>query len=181
MIYYIDGKIVIKKKDFVVIETAGIGYKVFMSPDAVFGLPEEGKKFKLYCHLSVGRDSETLYGFPSKENLEFFESLVNLSGIGPKTAVQVASIAPMDVLKEGIQKNDEEIIRKIFAIGKSKGQRVIFELSRKIQNEPEGDDAFSTLCSLGFSKKDSLNALKNVSKDKSIDERVKEALKILDR
>ncbi len=181
MIYYINGKIEFKEKDFVVIDTGGVGYKVFMSPDAILTLPKEGSNFKLYCHLNTTRDSETLYGFPAKENLEFFERLVNLSGIGPKTAVQVASIAPMDVLKEGIQNNDQEILQKIFAIGKSKGQRVIFELSRKIQEEPEEDVAFSTLCSLGFSKKESLAALKGVPKDKSANERVKEALKFLDR
>ncbi len=181
MIYYLDGKITLKKKDFVVIETAGVGRKVHMSPDAIAGLPAEGENFKLFCYLNIGRNSERLYGFPSRENLEFFESLINLSGIGPKTAVEVASIAPMKELKRGIKEDDEEILEKIFSIGKKRGQRVIFELSRRIKEEPDEDGALQALTSLGFNKKDAAAALKGVSKDKDVDERVKEALKLLDR
>ncbi len=180
MIYYLDGKITIKGKDFVVIETQGVGRKVHMSPEAVLDLPSVNNKFKLFCYLNIGRDSQRLYGFPSKENLDFFESLINISGIGPKTAVQVASIATMDKLKEGIRNDNQEILDKIFKIGKKKGQRVIFELSRRVKEEPEDDPAIETLISLGFSKKDANAALKGASKDISVEERVKEALKLLD-
>ncbi len=180
MIYYLDGKIALKKKDFVVIDTNGVGRKAFMSSDAIKKLPKEGEGYKLYCYLNIGRNSERLYGFLSRENLEFFESLINLSGIGPKTAMQVASIAPMDELKEGIKKDDQDIMEKIFKIGKKRGQRVIFELSRRIKEEPNEDAASQTLVSLGFSKKDAQAALKGISKEKGVDERVKEALKLLD-
>ncbi len=180
MIYYLNGEIAIKGKDFVVVDTAGVGRKVYMAPDAVKNLPAKGKKYKLFCYLNIGRNSERLYGFPSRENLEFFESLINLSGIGPKTAVEVASIAPMEELKRGIREDDEEILEKIFSIGKKRGQRVIFELSRRIKEEPGDDPAVQTLVSLGFSKKDAAAALKGVSKKKEVDERVKEALKMLD-
>ncbi len=181
MIYYLDGKIAIKGEDFVVIDTGGVGRKAYMSSDAIKNLPPKGEDFKLFCYLNIGRNSQRLYGFPSKENLEFFESLINLSGIGPKTAVQVASIAPMEEMKKGIKNDNEEILDKIFDIGKKRGQRVIFELSRRIKEEPGKDDgAVQTLTSLGFSKKDAKAALKGVSKDKSVDERVKEALKLLD-
>lgn len=182
MIYYLDGKITIKKDDFVVIDTNGVGRKVYMSPDAVDNIPAEGENYKLFCYLNIGRNSQRLYGFPSKENLEFFESLINLSGIGPKTAVKVASIAPMEELKKGIKNDNEEILEKIFDIGKKRGQRVIFELSRRIKEDPgkKNDPAIGTLVSLGFSKEDARAALKGVSKDKEVDERVKEALKLLD-
>ncbi|MGM0439031.1 MAG: Holliday junction branch migration protein RuvA [Patescibacteria group bacterium] len=180
MIYYLDGKIAIKKDDFVVIDTNGVGRKAYMSPDAVKNLPPVGENFKLFCYLNIGRNSERLYGFPTKENLEFFESLINLSGIGPKTAVQVASIAPMEEMKKAIKNDNQEVLDKIFDIGKKRGQRVIFELSRRIKEAPEEDGVVQTLVSLGFSKKDASAALKGVSKDKSVDERVKEALKLLD-
>ncbi len=180
MIYYLDGEIAIKGEDFVVIDTGGVGRKAYMSSDAVENLPPKGEKFKLFCYLNIGRNSQRLYGFPSKENLEFFESLINLSGIGPKTAVKVASIAPMDEMKKAIKNDNQEVLDKIFDIGKKRGQRVIFELSRRIKEEPEEDGAVQTLTSLGFSKKDASAALKGVSKDKSVDERVKQALKLLD-
>ncbi len=180
MIYYLDGKITIKGKDFVVIDVDGVGRKVYMSSDAIESLPAERESFKLFCYLNIGRNSEKLYGFPSRENLEFFESLINLSGIGPKTALQVASIAPMDEMKKAIKNDNEEILDKIFDIGKKRGQRVIFELSRRIKEKPEEDGAVQTLTSLGFSKRDAGAALKGVSKEKSVDERVKEALKLLD-
>jgi len=180
MIYYLDGKITIKRKESVVIDVNGIGWKVFMDSAAVSELPEEGKNFKLFCYLNIGRNSQRLYGFSGRENLEFFEKLINLSGIGPKTALQVASIAPMEKLKKGIKDEDPEIMDEIFKIGKKRGQRVIFELSRTIKEKPEDDDAVKALVSLGFSKSDAAAALKGISKDNSVDERVKKALKLLD-
>lgn len=180
MIYYLDGQITIKGKNFVVIETAGVGRRVYMSPDAIAEMPAEGSNFKLFCYLNIGRSSQRLYGFLSRENLEFFESLINLSGIGPKTAVQVASIASMEKLKEGIKNDDAEILDQIFKIGKKKGQRVIFELSRRIKEEPNDDPALEALTSLGFTKKNALAALRSVSREGTIDKRVKEALKLLD-
>lgn len=181
MIHHLSGEISQKGDDFAVVDVNGVGYKVYMSSQAISELPQEGGDCTVFCYLNISRNSWRLYGFPSQANLEFFESLINLSGIGPKTAVKVASIAPMDELKEAIKNDDEEIIEQIYDIGEKRGKRVMFELSQRVQEEPSGEDeAVDGLTSLGFSKKDAQAALKTVSDDKSTEDRIEEALKVLD-
>ncbi len=176
MIYYLKGKIVLKEKEFLVVEVGSIGYKVFTLPKKE---DKAGEEITLFCFTqSTDRDIR-LYGFREKENLEFFEKLINMSGIGPKTALRIASIAPMGELKEGIEKGDEEIMRQIFSIGEKKGQQVVFELSRKLVKEPKEDEAFEALRGLGFPESDIKKALEEVPADKEKEERVAEALKIL--
>ncbi len=174
MIYYLKGEIVITEKDFVVVDVNGVGYKVFVASSAVLS-----KKVILYCYMQVTDKGFRLYGFENKENLDFFEKLMNISGIGPKTALRIASIAPMEEMKEAIKREDEEIMKEIFSIGEKKGQQIVFELSRKFIKEPEKDEVFETLQELGFSQARIKEVLKKVSCDNSKEERVKEALKIL--
>ncbi len=175
MIYYLKGTITIKEKDFVVIETGGIGYRVFIS-----GENDDFKKTTtLYCFMQKNEKDIRLYGFKKRENLELFEKLMKISGIGPKTALHIASIASVEELKEGIEKGDKQVMQKIFSIGKKKGQQVVFELSRKFVKETEDDDAFKILKNLGFCDTEINEALKKTSEKKSEEERVSEALKIL--
>jgi len=159
-----------------VIEVGGVGYKVFTVPKKS---DKEGEQTMIFCFMQATDRGIRLYGFREKENLEFFEKLINMSGIGPKTALRIASIAPMGELKEGIEKGDEEIMKQIFSIGEKKGQQVVFELSRKLVKEPKKDEAFQALKGLGFREDDIRDALGKVSAKKSKEERVEEALKVL--
>ncbi len=176
MIYYLKGKIIIKEDDYLVIDVNGVGYKVFAITEEI----EEGdKEIVLFCFTQSTEKDIRIYGFREKENLLFFEKLINISGIGPKTALRIASIASMPELKKGIEEDDREIMKKIFSIGKKKGQQVIFELSRKFIEEEKKDEAFLALKNLGFCEKKISEALKKVTKGKNEEERVEEALKIL--
>ncbi len=176
MIYYLKGKIIITEDDFVVVDVGGVGYKVFVDGDNEVNAKGETT---LYCFMQQNEKDVRLYGFKRKENLELFEKLIKISGIGPKTALRIASIASVEELKKGIDEEDKEIMKKIFSIGKKKGQQVVFELSRKFIKETEEDDAFKTLKGLGFCDTEINKALQKVSGKKNEEERVAEALKIL--
>ena len=154
MIYYLTGKVTLKEKDFVVLDVNGVGYKVFVDTDIC------KEKTTLYCFMQKTEKDIKLFGFKEKENLELFEKLMKISGIGPKTALRIASIASVEELKRGIEEEDSLVMKKIFSIGKKKGKQVIFELSEKIIQGEKEDDAFKILKNLGF-----------------CDERIKEALK----
>lgn len=94
MIAYLKGNIEIKKKDHIIIEVNGIGYKVFMPESAIEEL-ETGAEVKIYTYLRVREDDVSLYGFLSNEELTMFELLISVGGIGAKSAVSILSnIAP---------------------------------------------------------------------------------------
>ncbi len=177
MIYYLKGEIVTKGKDFVVMEVSGVGYKILLPENVIPSLKK--KECQLFCYMVIGEKDMRLFGFITEENLKFFESLLKISGIGPQTALKVASIAPMEKLKKGVEEEDEEIIDEILKIGKKKGERVIFEISGKIMKEERDDEAINILKELGFSKKEAQNALRDISKKESVEKRVEKALRNL--
>lgn len=171
MIYYLKGKITIKEKDFIIFDVQGVGYKVFV--DGYFN----DEKI-IYCFMQKSDKDIKLFGFKEKENLELFEKLIKMPGIGPKTALRIASIASVEELKEGIEKEDKEVMEKIFSIGKKKGQQVVFELTERFFEKKE-DEAFQALKGLGFSDDKINKALKKIKGFKNEEERIKKALKIL--
>jgi holliday junction DNA helicase RuvA len=178
MIYHLTGTIKLREDDFLVIDVNGVGYKVFVGCSKEESFKE---KCTIFCYMQKTEKDIRLYGFQTKENLELFEKLTKMAGIGPKTALRIASIASVEELRRGISEDDQEIIKKIFTIGKKKGQQVIFELSEKFIKEAKEDVAFQTLKNLGFCDSKINEALKKVKDEKNDEERVAKALKILGR
>ncbi len=176
MFYYLKGEITIREDDFVVIDVSGVGYRVNVCKDTPL---KKGEKATVYCHTQTTDNDTRLYGFCSKDNLELFEKLIKISGIGPKTALPVASCLTSEEVRVGIEKEDQVVIKKIFSIGKKKGQQVIFELSRKFIKEVEEDEAFATLKELGFAPAEIHRALEQTNSEMSSEERVSTALKNL--
>jgi len=187
MIYYLKGKIVDKKEDFVVVDVNGVGYKVLTAPETRDVL---GERDTLFCFVQKTEKDDRIYGFKKKENLELFEKLTKISGVGPKTAFHIASCFSIEELQKGIEKEDKKVMEKIFGIGKKKGQQVVFELSRKFIQEKKRprkkesgpgkkDEALETLKNLGFSDTEARRALEKTAQGKKEEERVAEALKIL--
>ena len=180
MIYHLHGKISSKKEDFFIIDVKGIGYKVFMDADSMKKIPSEGSECKIFCYFSLGDKIVKIYGFLAEEHLELFEFLLGISGIGPETAIRIANIGSIEKLKKGLESDDEEIIDKIMKIGKKKGERVVFEVSRKQKVRRGGDeDALKALRDLGFSRKEAESALREVPKKISTEDKIKRSLKFL--
>lgn len=176
MIYYLKGKVIVKEDDYLVVDVNNVGYKVFAITEEI----EEGdREIALFCFTQSTEKDIRIYGFKEKENLLFFEKLINISGIGPKTALRIASIASMAELKKGIENEDKEIMKKIFSIGKKKGQQVIFELSRKFIEEEKKDEVFDALKGLGFSDVEIKEALKIIPAEEEKEKRIEKALRVL--
>lgn len=185
MIAFLEGKIILKRDKFIVLETAGVGYKVFFNRQNLFSLPETGQPIKVFIFHDIKEDRSDLYGFLSFEQLEFFELLNDIHGVGPKAALEISVLGPLDKIKDRILKQDEKIFEGIPGIGAKRASSIILELTGKIklagQRSGSADEAESALMSLGFSKQQAKDALSHISGLKSTEDRIKLALKYLGR
>src|SRR3989344_1176136 len=186
MISYLEGKIILKRDKFIILEVNNIGYKVFLSRDTLYKLPEVGENLKLFCFQNVKEEALDLYGFLTYDELDFFEVLNDIRGVGPKAAIEIASVGPLDRIKDRILMQDEKIFEGIPGIGAKKAMTIILELTGKIKmlsslkSKKPKDDAESALTQLGFSSQQAQEALRSVPPNiKNVEERIKIALKSL--
>jgi Holliday junction DNA helicase RuvA len=188
MIGSVNGKIQHKASSFIILECAGVGYKVFITPVLLAQL-KAGQQLGLVTHTYVREDQITLYGFPSLPELEFFELLLTVSGVGPKSALGIMSLASLDMIKSAIVSEDPSVFTKVAGIGRKTAERVIIELKDKLkdaeQRAPvarEHSDALDALTALGYSQQEARDALKSVPPDiTNLQDKVKLALKKLTR
>ena len=207
MIAYLEGKIILKKEKFIVLDVQGVGYKVFLSKMALSKLPEIGKDLnpvrdykskekaqgeqisngvKVFCYLNVRENSLDLYGFLDSKELDFFEILENIHGIGPKVALEISSLGPLEKIKEKILSRDEKLFEGIPGIGRKRAMAIMLELTGKLRDvstqkkTAEIDEAEEGLVNLGFPRQNAKTALSQIPKDiKDPEQKIKEALKIL--
>ncbi len=191
MISYLEGKVLDKSEKFFMIGVNGIGYKIFSHSGILEKIPENGQNVKTWTHLYVREDAMDLYGFLIKEELEFFEILISISGIGPRSALGILEVAPVSSLKQAIVSEDETFFTKVSGIGRKTAQRLILELKSKLAKTvvlekggsfKEMGDAFEALVALGYRQGDVRRILNELPKDiKSMEAKVREALKRLGR
>ena len=186
MINYLRGKIIFKGDKFVTLEVNDIGYKVFVSRATFHNLPEIGENLKLFCFQNVKEEALDLYGFLTYDELDFFEVLNDIRGVGPKAAIEISSVGPLDKIKDRILMQDEKIFEGIPGIGAKKAMTIILELTGKIKmlsgpkSKGPADEAEDALSQLGFSRQQAKDALKQVPANiKNTEERIKQALKNL--
>lgn len=185
MIAYLDGKILLKRDKFIILEVNSIGYKVFLSRQTLLNLPEINQNLKLSCFHNIKEDASDLYGFLTYDELEFFEILNDIRGVGPKAALEISSLGSLDKIKDRILNQDEKIFEGIPGIGAKKAMTIILELTGKIkllssQRKSATDPAEGALAQLGFSKQQAKEALQRVPPHiKNMEERIKLALKNL--
>ncbi|MBU1563574.1 Holliday junction branch migration protein RuvA [Patescibacteria group bacterium] len=186
MIASLQGKIELKTNKFAIINVGGVGYKVFCTISVLDKLVVD-QEIKLFIHLYIRENMLDLYGFLTIEELEFFELLISISGIGPKAASSVLSVSSIKDLKASIASGQVNLLTKVSGIGKKIAERVILELRSKIlvsgsdvRKLVSDDEAADALVSLGYSNYQANQALKQVPvKVKEIENRIKEALRIL--
>lgn len=189
MIAKLKGKIEYIRDNYAVVDVAGIGYKVFMTAHGL-GKVAGQKEAEIFIHTHVREDAINLFGFLNLEELEMFELLISISGVGPKSALGILTIATTKTIRAAILNEDSSILTKVSGIGKKTAERVILELQNKVADLPEGEkeaasvdsDAIDALMAMGYSAYEAREALKNVAKDvKDVGQRVKLALKSLGR
>ena len=185
MIGSIKGKIILKTEKFLIVETGGIGYKISVSNDVLSKVKKTNEELMLWIHTHVREDALDLYGFLERQELEFFEMLINVSGIGPRSALAILGIASIDTLRKAIGTGDTSYLTKISGIGRKTAEKIVIELRDKMGKDESGIslqgelDALEALKSLGYSQNDAREALKKVSREANTNTKIHEALKIL--
>lgn len=190
MISRLRGMLIEATEKYVVLDVQGVGYKIYCAPETIAQLQQHRDETALFTHLAVREDALDLYGFPSLDELSFFELLITVSGVGPKSALGILSVATTDTLKKAIGTGDTSYLTKVSGIGRKTAEKVVLELRDKMRahvdmKETPGtlraeSDAIEALKALGYSQNEARDALKEVSPEISgTNARIKEALKIL--
>ncbi|MGM9979264.1 MAG: Holliday junction branch migration protein RuvA [Clostridium sp.] len=199
MYEYIKGKYIGINKDYIIVENNGIGYRIFTSGATMSAMPASGEEVKLYLEQIVREDFIGLYGFETKEELEMFKLLLGINGVGSKAALSLLSISRINNLKYAIITGDDKQLCRAPGIGKKTAGRIILELKDKLSKEDmiiengnleelNGDDenyavkmneALGALLALGYSEKEAELSLKKANKEESVENIIKECLRIL--
>ncbi len=192
MFYYIRGELVHKGENFAVLDANGVGYKIYTSATVLQNLGGIGKEATLYTHLHVKEDVQDLYGFLTNEELSMFLHLLSVSGVGPKAALSILSVASPEKFALAVLSNDKKAITKAAGVGPKLAERVILELRDKLKNSDVGADmpdieldnntvseAVSALTVLGYSQSEAAVAVASVGDGLDLEETVRQALKKL--
>jgi holliday junction DNA helicase RuvA len=190
VISFIEGTIEHFGEKYVILNTGGIGYKVIVSPKVANIVAKSTDKVKFFTHSQLNMRDGTfdMYGFDKKEDLELFHLLTSVNGIGPKGAMGILSVVEPKHLKAAVVNEDSDYLKKVSGLGPKTAQRLILELKNKVDHIDMGDmqgvdlgqegQATEALMALGYSQYQAKEALKE-SKAKTLQDRVREALKIL--
>jgi Holliday junction DNA helicase RuvA len=186
MIGHIEGKTVHIGLNTLIISAAGVGYQVFVTPDTALGATL-GESTSIWTHLAVRENALDLYGFPTRDELHFFHLLLGVSGIGPKSALNVMAVAHIETLRSAIASGDASHLTKVAGIGKKTAEKIVLELRDKIgaiegvsESTRADTDALEALVAMGYSLNDAREALKKVPREiASSNDRLREALRKL--
>lgn len=168
-----------------ILSVGGVGYKVAATKD-VLARVREGEQTAFWTHLAVREDALDLYGFASEEELRFFELLLTVSGIGPKSALAILDIATIESLRSAISGGNASYLTKVSGIGRKTAEKIILELRDKVGVGAAGADAalagdeeaLEALRALGYSMQEAREALRTVPAEiAKPSERLREALK----
>lgn len=192
MISLLEGTIEFKGDRFAVVLAGGIGYRVYLAAETLRTIPDRGGTIKVWTHLHVRETALELYGFRSYAEMSFFETLISVSGIGPKSALGILGVAPLDTLKRAIAAGETTYLTKVSGVGKRMAEKIIVELKDKLGGAamPEGmrtelvadADVLEALTTMGYSGREAREALGRVSSDiAGTQKRLGEALKMLGR
>lgn len=185
MIGYLKGKIIEKVNGGVILLAGGVGYRVSICPSELVKLDQLDKlvEFDFFIHTHVREDSLDLYGFKTKEELVLFEMLLDVSGVGPRTAMLVIDRG-VEAVQKAIQKSDLGFFTLIPRLGTKNAQKIIIELRGKLGSlgdlgvlgdSPETEEAIEALKTMGYTRKEAGERLRGSSG--STEERIRFALK----
>ncbi|MBI2888743.1 MAG: Holliday junction branch migration protein RuvA [Candidatus Liptonbacteria bacterium] len=197
MIYTLEGILGLKTDRFAVVEVAGVGLRVNLHGQALGKLPRVGTKIKLFTHFHVREDAFDLYGFLTEEELDLFELLISVSGVGPKSALSVLDVAERKEIEAAIKENRPDLLTRASGVGRKTAERIILELKGKVSARGSGAtvqrmetdaDLIEALTGMGYAREEARDALAKVSvspagpgqaASRDLSARLKEALRIL--
>jgi len=187
MIGHLEGNVHSVHLTYAILSAGGVGYKVFCTREALIRLKRE-KNAALWTHLAVREGVLDLYGFFEEEELRFFDMLLTVPGIGPKSALAVLDIASIETLRSAIAAGNASYLTNVSGIGKKTAEKIVLELKDKVGAGSEmrgaslkGDEeALEAMRALGYSQTEAREALRKVpSEVETSSQRLREALRIL--
>jgi len=195
MIYSVTGKTTLKTDSFLIIETHGIGYQVFVPTTILENLPEAAEDLTLYTVHHIREDNQQLFGFSTVGERDFFTTLTSVSGCGPKLGIKILSSLSVDQITAAILKEDLGLLTSISGIGKKMAERLIIELKDKLPSTvimrtnvsasgvqvsaKTDDDVFLGLKTLGYSSDEIKRAYHRSVKELDPDMAVEDCIKVL--
>ena len=179
MIVYLKGTIQSKGKDSVVVLIDNLGYEV-SAPAPVLERLIVGEEHELFTHEYLRENSRELYGFATRDELSLFHDLMKVSGVGPKSALNVMSLGAARI-REAINKGDAAILASVSGVGTKTAQKIVLELKGILTDASVASadtDAVDALRRLGYSQREAADALSGITGD-TVEEKIKSALKVL--
>lgn len=197
MYYFIKGKLAYKGENYVVVDAAGVGFMIYTSLSGIERSGQVGSDITMYTYLNVREDAMELYGFVTPEEKSMFLRLISVSGVGPKAALAVLSVASPARIASAIITDDEKLLTRAAGVGPKAARRIILELKDKLDTAELGIDngemvpeetavmndsraeAMSALVVLGYSASDAKNVLMKLDEKLTTEELIKKALAAL--
>ncbi len=188
MIASLHGRLESLGSDWAIINVGGIGFQVYMPTSTLSTLGTIGEEVQLYTHLHLREDNATLYGFASADELRLFQTLLGVSGLGPRLALGMLSVMSVERLTMAIVTGSIDLLTVVPGIGRKVASRIILELKEKIgagwvttpgvQLAEENTDVLAALTALGYSVSEASLAVASLpaSSDLSLEEKIKQAL-----
>jgi len=188
MISSLNGKVESLGSEWAIINVGGIGFQVYMPTSTLSTMGTAGKEVRLYTHLHLREDNVTLYGFATADELALFQSLIGVSGLGPKMGLAMLSAMNVEQLVTAIATGSADLLTVIPGIGKKVASRIVLEIKEKIgagwittpttQFAQENMDVLAALTALGYSAAEAAKAVTTLpaATDISLEEKIKLAL-----
>ena len=190
MISYLEGTVIEKESDSITGMVNGIGLKVYV-PQSLLGIAEKGKEILLHTQLIVREDLLALYGFETKEEVEYFSLLMGVSGIGPRLALGFLSTVGVDTVRRAVIQDQPDFLSRVPGVGKKTAQKVVLYLQGRISDSFENAtlsnlhsadlEAIEALTALGYSLVQAQTAVQSVPKDTpdTVEDKIRAALQSL--
>jgi len=175
MIGYLIGKVIKKDERYVILNVGGVGYKVFCINNKI----NLGDEVELFIHTVVREDALELFGFLEETTLKLFEKLINISGIGPRSALAIVNVGTIESLTQAINKGDLGYLTAVSGIGKKTAEKIILELRGQISDlnfSNTDNEVVAALKAMGYTERDAQMAAKNTT-GTTTQEKIKSALK----
>lgn len=189
MIGYLFGSIIIRDDPFLILDVNGVGYKVHASLDTLSSA-SVGSSSKIFTYTHVREDVLELYGFSKYSDLKLFESLINVSGVGPRTAIGIFAVGNAEQIKQAIYHGDVSFFTAVPRLGSKNAQKIIIELKNKVgggdldlsdSSNHSRSEVSNALKTFGFTTAEINEAVRNIDRTANVEEQIKMALKYLGR
>lgn len=181
---YISGRVVEIGSSYVIVDNHGIGYQIYVPNPYGFMMDKE---YTIYTYSNIREDEYTLYGFKTREEKELFLKLISVKGLGPKMALPMLATGSISLLEEAIETENINYLKKFPKIGDKVARQVILDLKGKLnvintglfKREDHSEELSEALTGLGYKQADVKKIIGKVNPELSVEEQIKEALKLL--